>query len=480
MKGTSRRRHVLCVGAGLLVFFLLLGAAHPTARKLGADYYAGTDSSGTGTNADGEPKVGPPNWDALRKWEAELPQHDLDLPFPEGHTGRFVKFSNEARYIGWNNCFNEELMNAHLAYVSQRAYVFSPYIWAPQHYRWPSHAPPGGARTPLNAIISGPMAGGPWDAGDPAPRSVSADFFDVVCPPSERRIINTRDVKPQIPGDAGGDVVLAHWAKVLREAPERCVEVVPPPFEEDSFPQTFDLGVWGSKRILSLWESFSQSPTSQLLGPSPIVAAAVERNAYLFFPRAQRPPVGIAPGTKERMGTAYDPFASTLAIHVRRGDYLAHCRNLAEWGSTYYSWAQLPSLPDHYAPTGEGEARVQEMLRHCLPDMQRLVKRIGEVRAEYIAAGKERVLDTLFLLTNEQGEWITQLKNELRRDGWSSIVASGDLVLDAEAMDVSMAVDMEVARRAGVFVGNGWSSFTSNIVHQRLVDGREPISIRMT
>ncbi|KAF5327965.1 hypothetical protein D9758_012828 [Tetrapyrgos nigripes] len=37
-------------------------------------------------------------------------------------------------------------------------------------------------------------------------------------------------------------------------------------------------------------------------------------------------------------------------------------------------------------------------------------------------------------------------------------------------MDVNMAVDMDVARRAAVFVGNGWSSFTSNIVYRRLVD----------
>jgi hypothetical protein len=57
---------------------------------------------------------------------------------------------------------------------------------------------------------------------------------------------------------------------------------------------------------------------------------------------------------------------------------------------------------------------------------------------------------------------------------------------------------MEIARRAAVFVGNGvsllslpvcrwlltypiqWSAVTSNIVYQRLLDKRDPLSIRFT
>jgi hypothetical protein len=50
---------------------------------------------------------GPPTYEVLKKWEDDLPQHDLDLPFPEGRTGRYVKFSNEFKDVGWNNCLNE-------------------------------------------------------------------------------------------------------------------------------------------------------------------------------------------------------------------------------------------------------------------------------------------------------------------------------------------------------------------------------------
>jgi hypothetical protein len=65
-------------------------------------------------------------------------------------------------------------------------------------------------------------------------------------------------------------------------------------------------------------------------------------------------------------------------------------------------------------------------------------------------------LDTFYLLTNEKSAWIDEIKDALKRDGWT-VATSQDLVLDAEQRDVSMAVDMEIARRAAVFVGNGVS-----------------------
>ncbi|KAJ7863660.1 hypothetical protein B0H13DRAFT_1516192, partial [Mycena leptocephala] len=109
--------------------------------------------------------------------------HNLSLPFPEGKTGRYVKLSNQNhRTTGWNNCFNEVLMNTHLVYVSGRAYVFQDYYWAHEHYQWPKQkwvnvAP----HTLLNAIVSGPVAGAPFEADDPAPCTVSEAWLDVVC-----------------------------------------------------------------------------------------------------------------------------------------------------------------------------------------------------------------------------------------------------------------------------------------------------------
>jgi len=49
----------------------------------------------------------PPTYERLKKWEMDLPQHDLDLPYPEGRTGRYVLFKNQIQMLGWNNQLNE-------------------------------------------------------------------------------------------------------------------------------------------------------------------------------------------------------------------------------------------------------------------------------------------------------------------------------------------------------------------------------------
>jgi hypothetical protein len=49
----------------------------------------------------------PPKYEELREWEDNLPQHNFDLPYPEGRTGRYVKFSNQIVMLGWNNVFSE-------------------------------------------------------------------------------------------------------------------------------------------------------------------------------------------------------------------------------------------------------------------------------------------------------------------------------------------------------------------------------------
>ncbi|KAJ7756381.1 hypothetical protein DFH07DRAFT_820357 [Mycena maculata] len=413
---------------------------------------------------------GPPTFEKLWRWEQDLPQHDLQLPFPEGKTGRYVKFSNQARRLGWNNCFNEILMNSHLAYMSKRAYVFQTYHWAANHYPWPpSQRLAEQPQTPLNALFSGPAVGSPWDEGDDAPRAVSESWFEIVCPEQERRIINTTDVKPWI-GAAEGSKIFADWQELLLNAPERCIEVVPAPYEVDNFPQVFDLWLFGSSRILSLWPEFSKSPTSRLLETSPIVESAVSRNKYLFLPRHK--PSQPAPR---------DPYQRMLAMHIRRGDYSKSCEALASFGSTFYSWNLLPDLPDAFIPLREDHPdRIAKAMEHCSPSFDAILKKVRDARSDYLLAlnGRHQTLDVLYILTNEHDEWLDELLDAFKKDHWGTIVTSHELELDAEQIEVSMAVDMDIARRAAVFIGNGWSSFTSNIVHRRLVDGKLPISIR--
>ncbi|PBK67264.1 hypothetical protein ARMSODRAFT_889233 [Armillaria solidipes] len=410
----------------------------------------------------------PPNYDWLRQWERVLPQHNLSLPAPEGKAGRYVKFSSQTQMLGWNNVLGVVLMDAHLAHESGRAYVFSDYIWEPAHYPWTKKDeydwPP---KTPLSALLAGPAAGGLWESGDDTPRSVSSEWFDVVCPRSERRFIPTSEVKQHV-GWSEGDVIFDKWAGLLREAPEPCIEITTSP--EDSFPQVFDLWLWGNTRILSMWERFSSSATSRLLATSPIVESGVDRNEYLFLPMGPRP---LHPAS-------HNPYERMLAMHLRRGDYEGSCRHFSKYSSTFYGWNQLEFLPDRFTvpPGEEGPERDAVYLSRCLPTFEDVIRKVRLARGEYLQ-GTGMTLDVMYLLTNEKGQWLDELREALRVEGWNTIRTSRNLVWDsAEQKELSMAVDMDIARRAAVFVGNGWSTFSSNIVHRRLVDGKKPMSTR--
>ncbi|KAF7329980.1 hypothetical protein MKEN_00262000 [Mycena kentingensis (nom. inval.)] len=424
--------------------------------------------------ADAKKLLAPRTFVRLREEIRGMPQHNVSLPPPEGKHGRYVKFSNEGNWVGWNNCLNERLVNMHLAYVSNRGYVFSEYYWAHEHWPWRGREEPeGGARTPLPAMLSGPIVGGSWGELAPSsPRSISSEWFDVVCPTAERKIINTASVKPNIPDDASGLAILEHWRALLAGMEDRCVEIVPPAWEVDDKPQIFNLWVWGSTKVLSLWEEFHKSPVSTLLGPSETVRKAVARNKEQLF----------QPRWRWWWNRQQDPFNRTLAVHVRRGDYIGHCKKLAEYGSSYYSWALLPQLLDKFASADipSGAEREAAVLQHCLPTAEQLVSRIEEVRREYVEAERGRVLDVLYVLTNDNTPWLDDVKRTLRAAGWRIILTTRDLELDDEEREVGMAVDMQFAREAAVFLGNGWSSFTSNIIHQRIVDGREALGTRLT
>ena len=351
-------------------------------------------------------------------------------------------------------------MNTYLAYKSKRAHVFQDYLWDRNHYLWTNHPQrPDQPRTPLNALISGPTAGGAWDPTDPFPRSISDRFLDKVCPPKERRIINTRDVKPAIYWEPNGRTIFETWQKLLYEAPERCIEIQSADSTEDGYPQTFDLWFWGSGKSNDLWEEYRDSAVSRLLKTSPIVESALARNVYLLSPRGPKPPLGVSS----------DPFDRMLAVHIRRGDYREACMEFARWNSTFYSWNLLPFLPDKFFhPPGWKEDRTETMntyMTHCFPTEAFILDKIRTSRRAYIESakpGEMRYLDTIYILTNDKTEWIANLKKMLYADGWNHVVTTRQLELDSQQKDVGMAVDMDLARRAAVFIGNGvsqWSLF---------------------
>jgi len=84
-------------------------------------------------------------------------------------------------------------------------------------------------------------------------------------------------------------------------------------------------------------------------------------------------------------------------------------------------------------------------------------------------------------MTNGKGAWLADLKHALETSGkgqWDEIVTSRDLTLSHEQKYVAQALDMYIGQRAQTFIGNGFSSLTSNVVMLRMADRLDPQDIR--
>jgi hypothetical protein len=60
-------------------------------------------------------------------------------------------------------------------------------------------------------------------------------------------------------------------------------------------------------------------------------------------------------------------------------------------------------------------------------------------------------------MTDAKPDWIKQFSAKMKKDGWATVIGSSDLELDDQQTEAGMAVDMEIARKAEVFIGNGVS-----------------------
>jgi len=94
--------------------------------------------------------------------------------------------------------------------------------------------------------------------------------------------------------------------------------------------------------------------------------------------------------------------------------------------------------------------------RRCFPDNVELIQRIDEVKKDWEhGKSKRHSLRVLYLMTNEKREWLDEFKKQMLLEGWERVVTSIDLVLNSQELAVGMAVDMEIGRKAEVFIGNG-------------------------
>ncbi|TDL18006.1 hypothetical protein BD410DRAFT_775400 [Rickenella mellea] len=397
----------------------------------------------------------PPDYEHIYEFERKLPQHNQSLPFPEGSTGRYFYSANHADTSGWNNILQEYIFLAHLAYASQRSFVFDPYEWDPKAKgKWSKFGDKVvPARIPLNALVSGPMAGGPVKNDRTMPRAVNKAYFDKVCP---HPTVIPGDVVPEGVGSTDGNFIMVKWVKKLLTMTDRCIRL------DGSNSQIFPYYVFGMASLIESWPWMSESPILREFRWSPLVESAVLKNLHRIVPSTTDE--GYPDG---QIQFPYKPIHGLLAVHIRRGDYIDHCWYLAHYAATFQGWNTFPEYVDKFqVPAGVANGTVtpeamEVYMEHCLPNHAQVLAKIASVRQTPEAKG----LKHIFIMTNAKADWANELKDKLMaQGGWDTVTTSRDMHLSWEQKFISQAVDMLIGQRAQVFIGNGWSSLTSNTV----------------
>ncbi|KAI0820210.1 hypothetical protein BC628DRAFT_1413254 [Trametes gibbosa] len=368
----------------------------------------------------------------------------------------------------------ELLLNSYLAYKAGRSFVFANYTWNDNgslysvfnRKRIPS-------QIPYSAMIRGPIIGDPFPAGSNAPLAVSRDYFEQVCP--DKVTLWRGDVQGGLSEPYNVQAITDAWLSKLEGINDPCVQT------EKASGQLYDFMVFGDPTaMLDIWSSLIRSPILTHFGWSPLVELAFDTNRnYFLTSRVLEPYLSNQPFTTN--ADRYTMIPGLMAIHLRRGDYDEHCQNLVRWGSTYLAVNSLPELVDRFSPPQHSAdpadmARVQELVRpRCYPNVQEIVKRVRNVRKSPAAQGVNKI----YIMTNADTEFLSELTIALKNDAhWETIATSRDMVLNMEQRYVSQAVDMLVGQRAQVFIGNGFSTVTSNVVTMRLANQFRSDSIR--
>ena len=153
----------------------------------------------------------------------------------------------------------------------------------------------------------------------------------------------------------------------------------------------------------------------------------------------------------------YTPLPGLMAVHIRRGDFVRHCKRINEWQAKFFGYNAFPSFTDKLTvPEDASAADKAEIYRmHCFPEIDDIVRKIEEVRSSEASHG----IENLYIMTNGPSAWIADLKKALMSSSssWNRITSSREIIVNHEQEYVKQAVDMLIGQRAQVFIGNGVS-----------------------
>ncbi|THV05078.1 hypothetical protein K435DRAFT_835028 [Dendrothele bispora CBS 962.96] len=343
---------------------------------------------------------------------------------------KFVVFQ-QLQGAGFNNQIQEILLYHHLALITSRTYVFQPFIWRPR-----GHQP-----LPLSAFLP-----------NPTKHSVPVSLFDQIC--------SLDETETTVHAVVNGSYE-SRWeeSQEVLKGPERCIVM-------DN--RILHWNYLASSALEQVWPSFQQYLFQHFEWSAQILEIVERSQTHLNL----RPYPTIAIEDQDD-----DPY---MALHIRRGDFSSHCHTLAEAQTSFTTWAGLRSIKSSILPPVLDTADPENILLHCYSPLTRILDAVT------LQARKHPHVRVLHILHDAAIDhpkvWIDILKLETAlqdpawaaRNGWGDsgpirrITHSGMIPLNTGENDFAIAVDMELARRAEVFIGNGYSSLSSQIIALRM------------
>ncbi|WWC73331.1 uncharacterized protein I206_107298 [Kwoniella pini CBS 10737] len=409
----------------------------------------------------------PPNYNLEWKNENNLQQlSKSDLSIGEGKNGRYVKF-DVPRGTGFNHQLQRVLLQHHLAVLGNRSLAFEPYIEDDTYLpfkisRWPWRS----ARIPLSAYISTVLSG--FERVCKSPRAVPAQYYRKVCP-SYKEQLHTIMSESQPEGDlqlvSDGQSRIHQIQVLLAGSEQSCVRISGEPFDDEFFD---------SPASLDLYDTFVKSPVMKHFSFSPTVLDIINRNLHSLAPEAYPYDLDAAARTTSTEVHKTSSWKHILALHLRRGHgWEEVCEEKGKRAAPFVSFNKLPRLPgnENVPPPNEmvEATRMGLYKAKCLPETLDIIARARRMRKNH------PLLRSVYILTDIDDEWIKEIKMWLQSEGWDNVwIGRHDIYPNWQDKEIGVAVDMEIARRSGVFVGNGFSTTSSNIVLLRSRDGIHP------
>jgi hypothetical protein len=124
----------------------------------------------------------------------------------------------------------------------------------------------------------------------------------------------------------------------------------------------------------------------------------------------------------------------------------------------FYGFNTLPKHPGNEnmppAATMAKPARRGVYKAKCQPEILEIIARARRMRKNH------PLLKSAYLVTDAPGKWVEEVRMWLLSEGWERVwIGRRDMWGGRAEREVGQGVELEVARRAGVYVGNGVSDY---------------------